>query len=382
MLASSNVGGVRLAFAYHGGRWLLTTSSPCAVADFRAGQWFREDPGEAEACAPGPDAPSTPRLPVLGDEATEATAALAGAGLGVTAWLVGLHQSGPVGRHPGSALRNVFGHRYQHALCPARPEVRAYATDLVARTARRPGVSGLELEAFGYLGWQHQSAHDKLGTPLRPVDRWLLSLCFCSACAARFTAAGIDVPRLAATVRTALLAQLESPRPAGDLTADACTVLGPDRHAAVLDVRARVTQELVRDAVAAADGLPVSVRATTDPHACDGKSAGDLEALADAAGGLTVTSLSGDADALRRDLAAAARTGARVTAGWSLLAERTADAGQLAAIAGDARAAGAESLVLYAYDLAPAPRLAWLRELGRCASPHDTPAPLIPEPVK
>lgn len=116
----------------------------------------------------------------------------------------------------------------------------------------RPGVTGLELEAFGYLGWQHQSAHDKLGTALRPVDRWLLSLCFCSACTERFTDAGIDVPALAETVRATLLAQLAEPREADALGADARAALGSELHDTVLAVRSRTTVTLVRDAVAAA----------------------------------------------------------------------------------------------------------------------------------
>ncbi|GAA2941474.1 hypothetical protein [Streptomyces enissocaesilis] len=377
-LAAHGVDGVRLAFAYHSGRWLLTTSDPCAVADFRAGQWFRDEP-----------APTDGRelaLPVLGDEATAATTALLRAGLGVTAWLVGLHQSAPATRQPGSALRNVFGHHYLHALCPARAEVRAYAADLVARSARRPGVTGIELEAFGYLGWQHQSAHDKLGAALRPVDRWLLSLCFCSACTDRFAEAGIDVPGLTETVRAVLRAQLADPREAGDPATDARTALGSALHDTLLAVRSQITVELVRDAVAAAGGLPVSVRTTGDPYACDGKSAADLDALATVSGALTVTDLSGNPEALRRDLAAAARTGARVSAGWSLAADRTTGEQHLADVSRDARAAGARSLVLYAYDLAPAPRLAWLRGLAHRPVPHGTavPAPVvpIPEPVK
>ncbi|WP_073819621.1 hypothetical protein [Streptomyces sp. CB02261] len=377
-LAAHGVDGVRLAFSYHGGRWLLTTSAPCAVADFRAGLWFRDEaaPVDGKGLA----------LPVLGDDATVATTALLRAGLGVTAWLVGLHQSGPATRRPGSALRNAFGHHYRHALCPARPEVRAYAADLVARTARRPGVTGLELEAFGYLGWQHQSAHDKVGAALRPVDRWLLSLCFCSACTDRFTDAGIDVPALAETVRATLLAQLAEPREAGELGADARAALGSELHDTVLAVRSRITVTLVRDAVAAAGGLPVSVRTTGDPYACDGKSAADTSALAAAAGALTVTDLSGSHDALRRELAAAARTGAQVSAGWNLAVDRTTGEQQLRDVAQDAYAAGARSLALYAYDLAPAQRLAWLSDLSRLTdrpgTAKPTPSPPLPEPVK
>ncbi|MFD3333071.1 hypothetical protein ACFWV1_10525 [Streptomyces sp. NPDC058700] len=376
-LAACGVDGVTLAYSYHGGRWLLTTSDPCAVTDFQAGQWFRDEAAPVH----GDDV----TLPVLGDDATIATTALRRAGIEVTAWLVGLHQSGPATRRPESALRNAFGHPYRHALCPARTEVRAYATDLVARAARRPGVTGLELEAFGYLGWQHQSAHDKLGAALRPVDRWLLSLCFCSACTERFTDAGIDVPALAETVRATLLAQLAEPREAGALDADARAALGSDLHDTVLAVRSRTTVSLVRDAVAAADGLPVSVRATGDPYACDGKSAADMGALAAAAGALTVTDLSGNQDALRRELATAARTGAQVTAGWNLAADRTTDERQLTSVAQDAHLAGARSLALYAYDLAPAQRLAWLSDLSRLAGGPDTaepaPSPPLPEPV-
>ncbi|MFB7031641.1 MULTISPECIES: hypothetical protein [unclassified Streptomyces] len=386
LLAGHGVDRVRLAFAYHGGRWLLTTSDPCAVVDFRAGRWFRDEPSAPR------DTPSALRedvhglaLPVLGDEATTASTALLKSGVGVTAWLVGLHQSGLATRRPESALRNAFGHPYLHALCPARSEVRAYAADLVARTARRPGVTGLELEAFGYLGWQHQSAHDKLGAALRPADRWLLSVCFCSACADLFADSGIDVPDLARTVRASLRSQLTDPQPAGDTAADLRTALNPDLHDTVLAVRSRVTTALVQEAVAAAGGLPVSVRATVDPYACDGKSGGDLAALAAAADGLTVTDLSGNTDALRRDIQEAIRTGVPVAAGWNLAADRTADERQLAEVAACARAAGAGSLVLYAYDLAPAPRLGWLRRLTDAPGPRGTaapdPIPPIPEPV-
>ncbi|WP_406336839.1 hypothetical protein OG814_36410 [Streptomyces zaomyceticus] len=76
-LAAHGADGVRLAFSYHGGRWLLTTSDPCAVADFRAGQWFRDEAAPVNG--------NEPALPVLGDDATTATTALLRAGLGVTA---------------------------------------------------------------------------------------------------------------------------------------------------------------------------------------------------------------------------------------------------------------------------------------------------------
>ncbi|MFD7982933.1 hypothetical protein ACFXKJ_31245 [Kitasatospora indigofera] len=371
-LREAGVDRVRLAYAYHGGRWLLTTSEPAAVVDFAGGRWF------TGRCRDGVR-PSL-ELPVHGDHAATAAEALVASGVAVTGWLVALHQSAPATARPELAVRNAFGHSYRHALCPAQPDVVSYARDLVADTAAQPGVSALELEAFGYLGWQHASAHDKTGASLRPVDRWLLSLCFCSACSARLLEAGVDGAEVAARTRAAVLAQLYDPRPAaGGLAEDAAAALGPELHDMLLAVRAEVTIRLVRAAVEASGGLPVSVRATADPYACDGKSTGELSALAAAAGGLTVTDLGGDQAALRRDLLAASRTGTHVSAGWNLGAAQTRGEGELADVAHLARSHGASALVLYAYDLAPEPRLDWLRRLPRAAAggnssdPHSPP---------
>ncbi|MCX4918906.1 hypothetical protein [Streptomyces sp. NBC_00687] len=352
-LRAAGADRVRLAYAYHGGRWLLTTSDPAAVADFAPGRWFARDSERDNDDSLGAS------LPVLGDDATAAAAALAAAGIAVTGWLVGLHQSQLATNRPDLALFNAFGHPYRHALCPAQPEVVRYAAGLVAQTARQPQVDGLELEAFAYLGWHHQSAHDKFGVQLRPADRWLLSLCFCTACSTRLA----DAAETAGRARRAVLAQLAEPQPSGGIAQDAVAALGRDLHDAVLAMRANVTAELVTASAHASGGLPVSVRVTDDPYACNGKSAGDLYALAEAAGSLTVTNLEGDAAALRRDLVAASRTAVPVTAGWNLGAAATSDEEDLQDIAKDAHTYGAASLVLYAYDLAPAPRLKWLRDL-------------------
>ncbi|MFF0885288.1 hypothetical protein [Streptomyces sp. NPDC003456] len=365
-LAACGVDGVRLAYAYHGGRWLLSTSEPGNVADFGAGRWFASPAGGQAEAAPGLV------LPSQGDLATSACAALTAAGLGVTAWLVGLHQSPLVRHRPDLALLNVFGHRYEHALCPAQPDVVRYARHLVADAAAQQGVSGLELEAFGYLGWAHQSAHDKFGVALRPVDRWLLSLCVCEACARRYRDAGADVDELRDKARNALREQFRSAKPPAEhLADDARGVFGSELLTLILRTRSAVTSDLVEAAADAAPHLPVSVRATCDPYACDGKSSGDLHALARAAGGLTVTNLAGSLEGLESDLAAAARTGARVTAGWSLSAAHTATEAQLAQVARAAR--GCAAVAFYAYDLAPSERLSWLSRLPRTDEQDEAP---------
>jgi hypothetical protein len=349
-LADTGITGVRLAYAYHSGRWLLTTSDPAAVVDLDAGLWFRP-----ASTLTGPVQPA-----VVAELADAAAAALQTAGLRVTAWLVGLHSTPLASAHPELAIRNVFDHPYRHALCPARPQVSAYVRGLVADVARRPHVSGLELEAFSYLGWAHQSAHDKTGAALRRADQWLLSLCVCDSCAGRLRATGVNPAELTTRARAAVRRQLADPRPPGGIAADTAAALGADLRDAVLAARADAVRDLVAQAVDAAGPTPVSVRATADPYACDGKAGGDLARLGAAAGGLTVTHLGGDAGALRADLAAARPNAAVLTAGWSGASAHTAGPDTMTAAVGAARDGGATSFVLYAYDLVPAARLPWV----------------------
>ncbi|MEH0934161.1 hypothetical protein [Micromonospora psammae] len=367
-LADAGVRRVRLAHAYHSGRWLLSSSDPAAVVDLDAGLWFTTGPAAPTGAGPADRAPLWPAtVTALADTAT---AALTARGVEVTAWLVGLHQSTLATARPDLALRNAFDHPYRHALCPAHGEVVDYAAALAGRAAAAPGVTGLDLEAFSWLGWAHQGAHDKTGVALRPVDRWLLSLCHCPACAAAYSGAGIDPAELGGRVRAAVRAQLDRPRPAApEIATDAAEALGAQLRDAVQTVRARLVRRLVGAAVAAADGTGVQLRATADPYATDGKAGGDLAALAAVAGGLTVTHLGGDLAALTADLAAARPHARTLTAGWNG-AGTPAEA--RAAIAA-ARHAGADSIALYAYDLMPADRVDLLRDVH--APPARSPAP-------
>ncbi|GGM94125.1 hypothetical protein GCM10011609_34440 [Lentzea pudingi] len=345
-IAATGADGVVLALAYHSGRWLLTTSDPGAVVHLDAGRFFRADD------------PDLLDQSVVDDSSAGVVGALRSAGLDASGWLVGLHQSEMATRRPDLALRNAFGHRYRHALCPARPEVVAFARALVAGAARATGVSRLELEAFGYLGWEHQGAHEKVGTALRPADRWLLSLCVCLACSAQFNDSGVDPAELAERTATAVRTQLAEPRPAAtDPVEDVDSALGPQLHQAVLRVRSRVSCDLVTAAVDAAGSTPVSVRATADPHGCAGKTAGGLGDLTATRAGLTVTDLSGDFGALQRELEAAAAVATHLTVGWSLFHSATPTSAVLGAVTDLALAHGADALALYLYDLVPAARL-------------------------
>lgn len=357
-IAAAGVSRVRLAHTYHSGRWLLGTSAPGSVADLDAGRWFAARSLDQHDGGP---------IPALVDDLTpSATRALTATGVAVTAWLVGLHSSELGSRFPHLALHNAFGHRYRHALCPAQPEVRQAAAQVCAAVAAQPGVSGLELEAFSFLGFTHGGAHEKLGVALRPVDRWLLSVCFCAACRALFAAAGVDADEVAERIRAAVTDQIDNARPASpDLAADLAAVLGTDVHDRVLAVRAGAVRALLAAVVEAAT-VDVSIRATRDPYHVGGKVAGDLGAVA-GYGGITVTDLGGDLTALQHDLAAARRHSSRITAGWSLAVQHTPDRRTLRHLQAIAEAGGAQSLAYYAYDLTSAGRLHWLQDVPSAA---------------
>ncbi|MET7282263.1 hypothetical protein ABZS29_28805 [Kribbella sp. NPDC005582] len=180
-----------------------------------------------------------------------AAAALTAAGLSVEAWLVLTHSSALGAAHPELTVRNAYGERYPYALCPSHQAVRDYALTLVSEICAQYDVGALMLEACGWLGFDHGSHHEKTeGAELSVTARRLLSLCFCEACR---TALGPDADRLAREVRTAVDAELQG-LPAPRVEAPA-----------LLDHRATVIGELVRESKSLAGDRQVLLMATDDP---------------------------------------------------------------------------------------------------------------------
>ena len=129
-------------------------------------------------------------------------------GLRVAAWAVLTHGCRPDAR-PTLCVRNAYGDRYPWALCPGSAAVRDYATSLAAEVAALGEADEIELEACGWYGIDHGGAHDKTGgAAADPAARWLLSLCFCPACADGYARAGADPGELRAAVAAALDAAL------------------------------------------------------------------------------------------------------------------------------------------------------------------------------
>ena len=80
-------------------------------------------------------------------------------------------------------------------LCPAQPEVAAYAAALAEDIAMR-GPNVIHLESVTYLPFDHGGHHERVMIPLGPLERRLLGLCFCAACLAAAAAAGVDGPAI------------------------------------------------------------------------------------------------------------------------------------------------------------------------------------------
>jgi hypothetical protein len=200
-IAGLGVTEVSLAVAYHAVRAVTPFHPGHRVVTCDAAVYHRPDPerwrgARLRPAAPGPDQAGS---------FERAADALHRAGLKVNAWLVLAHNGRLGAKHPECVVRNAYGDPYPWALCIGSPLVGEYAAALSAEVAALGCVDGIELEACGWYGYDHGSAHDKTGGGAPGgVPGWLLDLCFCPACADGFRAAGADPAQLARTVRAAL----------------------------------------------------------------------------------------------------------------------------------------------------------------------------------
>ena len=205
-------------------------------------------------------------LSAADDSFLEAAQALRADGLDVHAWAVFNHVDRP-GDDQRFNVVNAYGDRYPWALCPAYDEVVSYATTVADEVTELDDLAGIELEACGWYGIDHMCAHDKATLPGSADGRYLLSLCFCGACVAAFTAAGVDADRLRRDVRDAL----DSPPQETETDAASGINLLGDQALMVANVR-RAVAERFRDTVierirARRPEWRVALHASPDPTA-------------------------------------------------------------------------------------------------------------------
>ncbi|MFE9874812.1 hypothetical protein [Streptomyces sp. NPDC005784] len=293
-----------------------------------------------------------------GDAYGEAAAALAGAGLDVHTWVVLAHNSRMGEEHPTTSVVNAYGDRYPWAPCVAQPGTRAYLADLAVEAAVRPGAAGTELESLGWYGLAHLHAHDKIGgVALGDAGQYLMSLCFCAACADGYDGQGLDAEELASFVRDALEPVWRG-APSDGGWPGVEKLLGAETAAATRRWRDGVARSLQEETVsavrsAAPAGFRVLLHADPVSFHCGANAGVDPRHILSVADGAVVP-CTGGADLLT-PFAEAMRAGARgrvLAANFTVVSGMGGRPDTLAADAARAAELGATELRLYHAGLA------------------------------
>ena len=367
-IAGLGVTEVSLAAAYHAVRAVTPFHPEQRIVTRDAAVYYRPDPGrwrDALLRPPEPDGDAAGSFERAAD-------ALHAAGLRVNAWIVVAHNGRLAAAHPDRAVRNAYGDVYPWALCIGAPEVAAYAVTLAAEIAALDGVDEVELEACGWYGYDHGSAHDKTGGgPPAGAPGWLLDACFCAACAGALRDAGVDPGTAARRVRAALDAAYQGgwfARPAIALAEELGELAGPVAAARAATAGAFLHRVLaaVRDA---APGRDVLVHADPDPLAAGSNPGYDPAVLLgpDGADGMIVACPGPvtHAEEIVRHTKNKVRSGHRIAATLPAVTALGAVTGDLPRKAQAVLAAGATDLRLYHAGLASEADHAAMREVTK-----------------
>jgi hypothetical protein len=291
--------------------------------------------------------------------------ALRAVGLRVNAWVVLMHNALLGARHPDVTVENAYGDHYPWALCPAQEEVRDYAVTLVADVVSRYELAAVEAEACGWYGFDHLSSHDKTGgVRLDGADEFLLSLCFCVACAAAYRDVGLDPLELRRIVVAALEPAYSDHRTAeyGNEWDLVERRLGCALATAVLAARRTVGDRLRAEVARAADEVPLLVHADPRPYRCGANVGLDVDTAFEHAAGLV---LAGSAVRAADDVREVATEGRRTIASFVAVTGLGGPGAELPARVDAAVQAGATELRFYHAGLAAARDLDAIKELMR-----------------
>ncbi|MDH6123522.1 hypothetical protein [Kitasatospora sp. GP82] len=301
----AGVGGVTLASVYHEARDVFPHNPNRVIRYLEPGAaYFRPDRARwaGRRLAPTPSTAIGDRDPFA-----EAAAQAQRRGLRLHAWTVFCHNDRLGFQHPDTAPANAFGDRQLTELCPANPEVRGYATTLVAEFARY-GVDAIRAESLHFHGLRHGYHHERYFEELGPVAEALLGVCFCAHCRANALSAGVPATEVRQAVRDELRARLADERRAAEPAA--LDELADGAVAAYLDAAALSVTALATEVAEAAaqHGMRLSFMDTGGP----GKgwlSGIDLPALAKAAHQIETLGYAKTPEAVREKVAAFALHG-------------------------------------------------------------------------
>jgi hydrogenase/urease accessory protein HupE len=232
------LGGVTVAAAYHEGRDVFPHNPKRKVRFLEGGAVFFEPQALRDVRLRPPVSSVASTLP-------DTIRAADARGMPVGAWTVFLHNGALAEAHPDCAPENAFGDRYVTDLCPAHPDVRAFACALAADVARLR-VATICAESLHYHAVEHGYAHERYFVPLSPRVRYLLGLCFCEHCLAAARANGVDGEAVRRAARSEIERAFEGEDAGGD----------PERDE-YARVRERVVTGLVEEVAEAAGDVPV-----------------------------------------------------------------------------------------------------------------------------
>lgn len=166
--------------------------------------------------------------------------------MGVHAWTVFLHRD--LGRQDIDwAIRNCFGDPLLTDLCPAHPDVRAYAVALATDVSAR-GVQSIMAESLHFAPLEHGYHHERYFLPLSALSRFLLSVCFCVHCTAQGKRQGVDVSAVRAAVQAHLRSAFsDGGRISTDVSREEAANLAGGQMAGYLAARESTVSSLVGD---------------------------------------------------------------------------------------------------------------------------------------
>jgi len=341
-LEEVGVEAISLAFAYHGGRLLLSNHPSRLVMELhRSAVYFAAD---LAAFAPLP-VQRAPESAVT----SESIEAAARRGFVVEAWLVLCHNDWLAEADRSLAVTNAFGEPYTYTLCPANPRVRAYCVELCRQAARMEGVGGLDLEALSFMGYEHASLHDKRGTTLPAEAVALLSVCLCPSCRAALGSAAVDLER---HIQAGVRAALRGKHAAG---------LPPELEVALLAHRARVQRQLLREIREATGSAHLNLRWTPDRRFTGGKCTLPADMLAGLADEVTVTFFGFSLDRIREAAARLPDCPVPMRAGFVFHGPDCCSPEGVQDRADALRVPVVQGLSLYSYSLAAPRHFDWAR---------------------
>ena len=381
--------GLTMACNYHHSRDVMPHNPKRKVQFMKGGVFFRPDPRRFAGLRIQPDVADIARDD---DPLDRLIRTAERRGMRVKAWTNGMHSTVHASAHPDCAVSNLFGDVYITTLCPANPDVRAYARAMAADLGRYP-LEAYLAESVCFMPFDHGYHHERTLVPISATVKYLLSLCFCRHC--RAAARGVAVDALQATLRAAVERALNGEDgPLDGLSLDRATVaaLAGGEMAGYLDAREATVTSLVRELAEASGRVPLhpmewsgGLRAvgggmpvkSAEGTACDRawQDGVDLARLAAAGQGLSVLGYVPDPATLRDDLMGYR---ARLPAGTSLsvaLRPMPPDCDSAETLAAKLRVLAELDVAaadFYHYGFMRLANLAWVGEARRIASGAGT----------